>query len=142
MSHLLEQKWIQMGHANINGKQEQFGPNERSFLSKHHWIIDEALLSKTILEPWENIVKHWIHAFRTATTSAERQLACYRFIFELFQSPTHCHYLDCRAIIIAQEDPQKKEDLENFLQWIGIYWPLQAIDLHPKDGLEIGRAHV
>lgn len=75
-----------------------------------------------------------MNAFRDSTTSEERQLASYRFILTLFQSPILCYHLDCRHIILTQGDAQKQEDLHDFLQWIGAYWPLQTIHLHPEDG--------
>ena len=93
------------------------------------------MLSKENFQPWEILARNWVNAFQQADSSAKRQLACYRFILALFQSPLPCYHLDCRHITLTQGDPQKQEDLQDFLQWVGAYWPLQAINFHPEDGV-------
>lgn len=134
MAYPLEIEWYERTREQIASCRKSGYRAALSTKPENNWILSEASLTKEDPQPWELMLRTWMNAFQQAASSAERQLAGYRFIIQLLQSNIPCQSLDLRQIALTQEDPQKKADLQDFLQWVGAYWPLQAIHLHPDDG--------
>lgn len=96
--------------------------------------ITEATLHKENPEPFEFLFIEWYHAFQNATSEPEAQMANTRFILQLFLLEQPCHVFDCEALSLTQGNPEKQVWLQDLLEWIGVYLPLQEIKLHSEDG--------
>lgn len=132
VSQLLEGAWRKEGHTAIAERRK------RAMLSANYtpdttWVVTEDLLTKDNPDGREIALIQWVKTYREDVTPEARQLANYRLIFALFQSPTPCYHLDCR-LQLTKGHPEKMQALHDFMEWVGAYYPLQVVTFHHEDG--------